>query len=292
MGRRASLRRSQTGRSSRSGRTRQAQRRSRLIKLSLVATGVVVVALLLFGLPAGQNPKYKTVGNSSLKPRAVIVDQLSLTERNPAFVESAGGILTRAGYDVDYYGGEEVTVDLYRGLPRQRYDLVILRVHSGLVNEINAKTGAEKLTEAVALATGEPYDETKYASALGPQYPGLGAYRNTPPLFGITPDFVRSAMEGKFDETTIILMGCDGLFSSETAEVFLEKGAKSFVSWTGLVSAAHTDAATERLLQHLVGERLAVEEAVAKTMAELGPDAKYGSTLRLYPPEEAAFTLP
>lgn len=279
MSRRASLRRSQSG--LRSSRTGHARRRSRLIKLGLVAIGGILVALLVFYSSAGQAPG----GSPSSQTRAAIIDQLSQTEANPAFVESATRILTQAGYEVDYYQGEEVTVDLYKELPRQHYDLVILRVHSGLVNEIDRGAGTETLTDAVALATGERYDQAKYVSSLGPRYPGLGAYQSTPRLFGITPDFIRFAMEGRFDDTTIILMGCDGLWSTKAAQAFLHRGARSFVSWSGLVSAAHTDVATERLLHHLVSEGLTVEEAVAKTEAEVGPDPEYGSELLLYPSE-------
>lgn len=279
MGKRASLRRSKTGLGS--GRTGHVRHRSRLIKLGLVAIGGVLILLLVFYSSTGQAP-----GSSpSSETRAAIIDQLSETEPNPTFVEAASSILTQAGYEVDYYQGQEVTVDLYRQLPKQDYDLVILRVHSGLVNEIDRGTGTETLTDAVALATGELYNEAKYASALGPRYPGLGAYQSTPRLFGIGPDFIRFAMEGKFDDTTIILMGCDGLWSTEAAQAFLDRGARAFVSWSGLVSAAHTDIATERLLHHLLSEGLTVGEAVAKTKAEVGPDPQYGSELFLHPSE-------
>jgi len=279
--RRAFPRRTQTGLGS--GRTGRVRRKSRLIKLSLMTIGGVLVALLIFYRSDGLAPGTTLQGGAPSHLRAAIIDQLGQTEPNPSFVESATSILTQAAYNVDYYQGEDVTVDLYRELPGRHYDLVILRVHSGLVNEIDRGTGTETLTDAVALATGELYDEAKYVSALGPRYPGLGAYRSTPRLFGITPDFVRFAMQGEFDKTTIVLMGCDGLWSSEAAQAFLDRGARAFVSWSGQVSAAHTDAATERLLHHLVGEGLGVRQAVTQTMAELGPDPRYGGTLLVYP---------
>ena len=34
---------------------------------------------------------------------------------------------------MDYYPGEQVTVDFYRTLPLRGYDVLILRVHSGIV---------------------------------------------------------------------------------------------------------------------------------------------------------------
>ena len=79
------------------------------------------------------------------------------------------------------------------------------------------------------------------------------------------------------------MMGCDGLTMDATAKAFVDKGAKAVVGWSGRVSASHTDAATEQLLGHLLMERLPTGDAVAQTMAEVGPDPTYGSTLRLYP---------
>jgi len=51
-------------------------------------------------------------------PRAAIVDQLSLTSPNQAFVQEATSMLEGAGYAVDYYPGEQVTIEFYQDLPR------------------------------------------------------------------------------------------------------------------------------------------------------------------------------
>jgi hypothetical protein len=72
------------------------------------------------------------------------------------------------------------------------------------------------------------------------------------------------------------------------AEAFVRKGAGAFVSWDDLVSTDHTDAATERLLHYLVVEKRTLSEAIAQTMAEIGPDPSYGSKLLVYPPEASA----
>ena len=106
--------------------------------------------------------------------------------------------------------------------------------------------------------------------------------------FGIAPEFVRSSMRGDLDKATIVLMGCNGLTFDYTASVFAQKGAKTFIGWSGPVSADHTDAATERLLQHLVVDKLGTQESVARTMTEIGPDPSYGSKLLVYPAEASA----
>jgi hypothetical protein len=112
-------------------------------------------------------------------------------------------------------------------------------------------------------------------------------------LFAIKPGFVSSSIGGRLDGATVVLMGCRVLSTDRMAEAFLRKGAASVVGWSDLVSGNHTDAATERLLQHLFVERLTVSVAVAQTKAEVGPDPYYNSVLLYYSADgESAKALP
>jgi hypothetical protein len=234
-----------------------------------------------------------TGGGPSGPRTAAIVDQLSLTVPNPDFVEAAIATLERGGYEVDYFSGEEVTVEFFRNLPLHGYQLIVLRVHSGLVEERDIATGNVTAREYVSLFTGEPYSEAKYRDEVRAGPVGIATYyEGSPQYFGIGAEFIRSSMRGKLDDATVILMGCDGLTSHETAEAFVERGARAFVSWSGPVSAAHTDAATERLLQHLLMGGLKIPEAVTQTMADVGPDPTYDSVLRLYPSREPVSAVP
>ena len=261
------------------------EKRSRgLRKLGILLVSVV---LLSVSLAAGLLLSGLVTGDSSGPKTAVIVDQLSLTFPNPAFAETATDMLEEAGYAVDYYSGEAVTVDLYRDLPKHDYELIILRVHSGIVRQIDPRSEERTVMEYVGLFTGEPYSDATYGGREGAGRIGLAVARDYHggQYFGVTPYFIEFTMEGRFDKATIILMGCDGLRSDRTAESFVERGAETFVSWDGKVSASHTDAATERLLQHLLTDGLTIQEAVTETMAEVGPDPSYGSALLVYPSE-------
>jgi len=258
------------------------RRAAAILAVVALAGGLVAAALVFSGVLGGSSAGPKT---------AAIVDQLSLTQPNPDFAEEATSLLEQAGYRVQYFPGEQVTVDFYRDLPAHGYDLIILRVHSGRVMEVSATTGEETEREYVSLFTGEPYDETKYREERYPEVQAdrLGKavyYEGAPPLFSIAAEFVEQSMRGRFDKTLVILMGCDGLRSTRTAEAFVEKGASAFVSWSRTVSAGHNDAGSERLLQHLLLDGLTLGEAVAQTNAELGPDPGYGAELRVYPSEE------
>jgi hypothetical protein len=100
-------------------------------RLRRAAIVLVGVALLCTALAAGLLLS-RLIDRGSGPRRAAIIDQLSLTQPNPDFAASATSILEQAGYAVDYFPGEQVTVDLYRNLPTHDYDLIILRVHSGI----------------------------------------------------------------------------------------------------------------------------------------------------------------
>lgn len=252
-------------------------------RLRRVAALVIAVALLAGAIGGGLLLRGLATGGSPAEPKgAAIVDQLSLTQPNPGFVASATDLLEDAGYIVDYYPGEEVTVEFYRGLPTHGYDLIILRVHSGITIERDATTGEKTQTEYVSLFSGEPYTETGY-----PEEQKLGRlaeavyYEGASPLFAVAPGFITESMEGRFDDTLIVMMGCDGLRSQRTAQAFLDKGAEAFVSWSLPVSASHTDAATQRLLEKLLVEGLNVEAAVTQAGAEVGPDPSSGARLRV-----------
>lgn len=237
---------------------------------------VLAGALALILVTGGDD----STANDGVK-RAVIVDQLSLTQPNPEFISDARGTLAAAGYTVEYISGEDVTVDIYRSLPDRDYDLVLLRVHAGITTEVNEATGERTGTEYVSLFTGEAYDEGKYSDE---QLNRLGSARydeNSDPLFGIGPAFVDDSMQGNFGGALVVMMGCDGLRSQRTAEAFLDRGASAFVSWTKPISASHTDRATEALLQRLLIDDLPVEDAVAQTAEEVGPDPVYEGELRV-----------
>jgi hypothetical protein len=76
------------------------------------------------------------------------------------------------------------------------------------------------------------------------------------------------------------MMGRNGLVTSTTARAFLDRGAEAVISWDSDVSAAHTDAATQRLLQLLALDGLTPEDAVAQTTAEIGPALSFNAELR------------
>lgn len=242
---------------------------------------IVLIVLLLFSLSF---VIFLSTRRSEHFPfKAAIVDHLSFTGwTNQSFVNTSTTMLESAGFDVDYYEGEEVTVDFYRNLPSRGYGLIILRVHTAWL-----RVAGE---ECAILYTCEPYEPGMYAD-----YPGLviAYYSRDEPYFGIGPGFIR-ALDGSFSHTMVIMMGCNGLRNpeDEVAKAFVEKGAKVYISWSLEVLATHTDAATTRLVEHLLLEKQTVKDAVRETMNEVGPDPFFNSTLLYYPDKAGDYSMP
>jgi len=225
----------------------------------------------------------------TLEFKAAIIDQLSLTQSNQTFVQTALSILDRAGFTVDYYRSEEVTVDFYRNLPTHGYGLIIFRVHSAAA----AFEGKGYVEHPVSLFTSENYSNRKYVWEQLTDQISMASYTMPQPpyYFAITPKFVTSSMKGKFQNSIIVMMGCEGLNNTKMAEAFIEKGAKLYISWKGLVLASHTDQAITRLLQHFITDKQNIGQAVENTMKEVGPDPAHKSLLTYYPLEGQDYAI-
>jgi hypothetical protein len=227
--------------------------------------------------------------NQTFRLKAAIVDHLSLSAPNQTFIETAANTLKQTGYAVDYYPGEKVNVEFYRNLPTHGYSLIILRVHS-------TATNPDQTEGPVTLFTSQHYDRTKYVyEQLTDQLLMVSLSQNELEkgitYFGINPPFVTQSMKGKFQNTTIVMMGCEGLDNTLMAEAFVKKGAKVYISWNQPVSASHTDTATTQLLQHFLIEKLTLKQSVQETFKQVGFDPTYKSLLIYYPLEAGEQTI-
>ena len=253
---------------------RKGTRRTRVIAAAFVGVAVIASAgaAVWFVVARSDAP--------AGPPTAAIVDQLSVTFPNPAFAEETRATLEEAGYAVDYYANEDVTVDFYRRLPFHNYDLIIFRSHA---DRLQATSTSGEQVDEVILFTSEPYSTERYQNEQAANDLVIARYtRDGEPYFGVAAGFIRGSA-AEYDGATIIMMGCEGLLSDRTAAAFVDRGAEVYISWDESVTATHTDAATERLLEHLVVEGLPPDDAVARTMSDVGPDPIYGSRLLAYP---------
>ena len=165
------------------------QRRLGLAALRYGLPGVLVagaVALLVM---------FMTQGSAKAPElRAAIVDQLGLTDPNPAFAQAETDVLQKAGYTVDYYPQEQVDVDFYRQLPQQNYTLIIFRVHIARFSEegltmsdpVRRQQIVDAFSNGAFLFTTEVYDRAKHTDELDKMrlFPGAqpGGLRRHPLL--------------------------------------------------------------------------------------------------------------
>src|SRR4030043_15374 len=233
---------------------------------------VLFVFLNLIACSPLQQPNQTITSTNSHTLKAAIVDHLSISHPNQAFVKECSAILEEAGYSVDYYKGEEVTIEFYRDLPTLGYDLIVLRAHSTYIQKYLS----------LAIFTSEPYSKERYVQEQLHNRVARGfiePYREGDPHYlVITDKFVRHSMKGSFKDTLIIMMGCNSMKKC-MATAFLEKGAKAYIGWDGLVSASHTDLATIQLLKQLLLERQTIAKAVGRTMEAVGSEPQYKNTL-------------
>ncbi len=87
------------------------------------------------------------------RPLAAIIDQLDDLFPNKRYQQKSLEYLENAGFDVDLYTTEDITVDFYKKLPSMNYKLIYIRTHSVEVVELGNST---------LLFTGEKYDIDKH----------------------------------------------------------------------------------------------------------------------------------
>jgi hypothetical protein len=212
--------------------------------------------------------------------RAAIIDQLSGTFPDQSFNDNAKTRLVEAGYTVDYYSPEQVTVDFFRSLPSKGYGLLIIRAHStGWISG-----------DPIGIITSELWSANKYLYEQLSDSVDASKLPDNKTYFVITSKFVREAMQGTFPKSVVIMMGCTGLKDSEMAQAFVAKGAKVYVSWDKSVTADRTDNATVALLQFLA-QGNTIRQAVSSAMYKVGPDPVYNSQLGFYPDDQATLVL-
>lgn len=244
----------------------------------LLVVAYLAAPMFQFGLDQG-SPSV----NSGVT-RAVVIDQLSSIKPDSKLIPTTIRMLSAHGIAYDVALPSDVTVAFYARLAANGYRLIILRVHTGI--------GDPNSDVPIGLFTNEPYDPNRYVVEQGLGLVGAArANEASPPVFAVTPKFIRETMRGKFDNAIVILGGCYGLRGSDLAQAFVDKGARVVVGWTGLVDLSHTDSALNVFLQEFLGNGKNIQEAVEATMRSVGPDPYYKSELSYYPTNQGGISL-
>jgi hypothetical protein len=245
----------------------------------LAVSGIIIVCFLLQGGCAKTTPLPDN--------RAVIVDQLAVFEPNAPLVAQITGILSAGGLSVDYFQGEQITVDFYRKLAQQGYKLVLLRSHAGLLGS------QDKAIPRTCIFTGEPYSERKYISEqLTDQLAKARIDADKPWVFAVGARFVERSMPNRYNGTLFLMMGCSSLYLEDLSESLVKKGAASCIGWDASIGSEYMDKATLSLVEKIYRDKLTVDRAVAEIRQALGPDPDFGGELKYYPPASGSLTFP
>lgn len=213
--------------------------------------------------------------------KALIVDQLSVTNANPAFITAATHILESYGFTVDIQSGANITVDFYNKLPSMGYRFILLRVHSGtLVSEEGNKVTKSDTTY---LFTNENYSTTKYVGdQLADRVSNALMEDNSPLVFAVNSEYIKRAA-GTFNRTFILAMGCESYKYDDLAIAFVEKGAAAYIGWSDIVTLNHVDDVTLDLLNNLFIANMTLSRGISATTNHMGKDPYYDSYMKYYP---------
>ncbi|NLE94987.1 MAG: hypothetical protein GX600_04775 [Dehalococcoidia bacterium] len=212
--------------------------------------------------------------------RAALIDQLSPRYPNEQFRASVAADVAYFGLPCDIFEGDEVDVDLYRGIGEGNYGVLVIRSHSG-----SLESGGAANQRTTALFTNERYAEYKHvAEQLNERVLIVRPFEADPVLtFGVAPSFFAKSMRGELPGTVVVVAGCSVLARPDLAQALVERGASVVVSWDRSVGLDYVDEAAALFVRHLLAEGMTVEEAAAATMAEVGADPEFGAVLKYYP---------
>jgi len=215
--------------------------------------------------------------------KAAIIDQLARDIPNLQYQNQTMSYLLDAGYDVDLYTTEDITIDFYKELPSMDYEFIVLRSHSLAIygkkpsewlfsgelysNKVHiAESLSGQLSPGVPFVVTEDQTIT-YSQALRERH------------FMIGSKFIEESMVGQFPGSVIILGGCETMPHELLAEALVKRGASSVIGWNELVGSASNDKVITSLLEEMLVNGLKIDEAIDLVMDDYKKDKK--SSLRL-----------
>jgi len=228
----------------------------------------------------------ENVSNSEI-PRAAIIDQLHNDKPNLEYQKNVTSYLTSAGYDVDLYTTDDITVNFYKKLPSMNYEFIVIRSHS---------LGDGTVEESASLFTGEIYRKDRYmdeqyAGQVGKGVPYLPAeverlggweMLRDETYFVVGAKLVDELMVGAFPNSIIVLGGCETAETTNLADSLLQRGASEIIGWDGLVSSKDNDKVIMKLLEDTLVNDVEIQHALQSVIQEYDEKLALPATLKYY----------
>ena len=274
-------------------------------KVVVIASAVSIAAFVSFLLiQTDINAENKEYG----VPKAAVIDQLQIDIPNEYFDKKATEFLKTAGYKVDLYTTENVTIDFYRKLPSMNYKFIVVRSHA-LAKETDDKSvmlfsGERYTTDKYIqeqlfgqITRGTPLLEEEFLARLGNfthfeagdsgtllniTMPAKRIERAHNEFFLITPKLVNELMVGKFPRSVVVLGGCSTLSNPSMAESMIGRGASSIIGWNDFVGSADNDRIILNVLEEILINKMEPKAAVNLVMNNYHHNPKYPGILEYY----------
>ena len=254
-------------------------------KTILFTMGVFVSIVLTVTYFAGGNLDDEISSYNGVD-KAVIIDQLHKDIPSLYFQNKAQTLLENAGYQVDLFTTEDITVDFYKKLPTMNYKFIVFRTHSVAFGTVE---------NSASLLTGEIYNieshiDGQLSGQLKKAVPfladhvrevGWAALANQT-YFTIGSKAVNEMMQGNFDKSIVILGGCDTLSGNNLADSFLKRGASVVIGWDGLISSSDNDRTILELLEKILSDGEDISNAVESTKENFVSRTQYSPTLKYF----------
>jgi len=206
-------------------------------------------------------------------PKAAIIDQLHNDMPNEDYQKRLTEYLETAGYEVDLYTTDAITVNFYKRLPAMNYEFIVIRSHA---------LGPGVIEDSATLFTGEKYTEEKHLQEQLSGLVGIGIpfrphhveqrggaeFFSDFRYFVIGSQLIDEKMIGSFPGSTIILGGCDTQEETLLANSLLRRGASEIVGWNGLITAHDNDEIILELLEEVLINGVTMDEAVQLIMID------------------------
>ena len=235
---------------------------------------------LTTNLESNQNPS---------QLRAAIIDQIHDQIPNYDLQANATRMLEDAGYQVDLYTTQDITVEFYKKLPSMNYNFILIRTHGGEGNPdeeypTRMFTGEKYFPEKYTLdqisgqvGYGFPfYDEDLRRLQESTENPYDEAY------FTVGSKLVKEGMVGTFPDSIIIIGGCQSARSHDLMESLIHRGAGHVLGWDASIGAIDNDVAMTLLLEDFLVNKVPLRDAVAKINKDLVFDFEFVSILKLF----------
>lgn len=245
---------------------------SRRLRIGLA---IAFSCLLIFStsvlLWSGSTPSSQTGMKPSSKSgidaaKAVILDGLYVDSPNTAFSQSLENYLSNAGFKVDVFEGENVTIDLLMNIAG--YKLLILRLHSAVHSD-----------GFLYVFSGEKYSQSRYGAEQVHGSVRKGITFEGKEFFAINAVFLAVNNPSGLNGSTIVFMGCNGTNDALSIRRLFDKGVKAYIGWNGYVDLSYSDRAILTLARDLYVDKMTVKDSVEEVMREVGPDPLYKSVL-------------